>query len=157
MVGGKENVSKTTTADGGRNERLRRRLMLRMKLSRPLAGAALEISDRQPPSAKSSILQSQPDPPRGSPSAPVSSLRIIRVRSGVLPTFSAHHDSSSSYPLNLRSHSLRPAHSEEIEEPLPSGLRGRFRRAGRSARCRLRAIGGRGAERAPHLLQALRV
>eukprot|EP01047_Picozoa_sp_COSAG01_P045152 COSAG01_NODE_4137_length_5306_cov_35.681390_2_plen_59_part_00 len=29
MVGGKENVSKTMTADGGRNALLRRRLMLR--------------------------------------------------------------------------------------------------------------------------------
>ena len=43
MVGGKENVSKTTTADGGRNALLRRRLMLRTTGSTAVHGCAAAV------------------------------------------------------------------------------------------------------------------
>ena len=44
MVGGKENVSKTTTADDARNGRLRRRLMLRDEAEPAARSAFLELN-----------------------------------------------------------------------------------------------------------------
>jgi hypothetical protein len=57
MVGGKENVSKTMTADGERNALLRRRLMLRDE-AEPAAGGCCSRNLRspvsRPPNAQSS-------------------------------------------------------------------------------------------------------
>jgi hypothetical protein len=68
MVGGKENVSKTMTADGGRNALLRRRLMLRDEAA-PAAGcccsrnlrsqSAVGPEHNPPESARSAARQSE--------------------------------------------------------------------------------------------------